>query len=69
MPDANRARETLDDPTFDLGGFCRALLLRCIENETDPAERKARIMILRQDGHLSDAEAADWIRIYGLEAA
>lgn len=45
------------------------VLMALVTSEPDPAERKARIMILREDGLLSDREAEDLIRIYGVEAA
>ena len=35
-----------------LGDALRALLLRLALNETDPAEREARLQILREDGLL-----------------
>lgn len=47
----------------------RTVVLRMIELEPDPSERKAKIMIAREDGHLSDAEARKLIIEHGLEAA
>ena len=46
-----------------------AIMLRFVASEPDPIERKARIIIMHQDGHLSDQEAADWIAILDLKAA
>lgn len=52
------------------GDLARAIVIRCIEAEAgNPAEQKARIMIARETGHLSDAEAEDWLRILELEHA
>ncbi|WP_182849679.1 hypothetical protein [Pelagerythrobacter aerophilus] len=53
----------------DLGDILRGLVIRAIEAESDPAEQKARIMIARGHGHLTDQEAADWIAILALEDA
>lgn len=52
-----------------IGDAARAVILRLIEAEPDPSERKAKIMIAREDGHLSDDEVAEWIARDGLEAA
>lgn len=52
-----------------IGDGARGVILRLIEVESDLSERKAKIMIAREDGHLSDAEAAEWIARDGLEAA
>lgn len=53
-----------------IGDIARGLVIRCIEAEAGNAqEQKARIMIARETGHLSDAEAEDWLRILELEAA
>ena len=57
------------DTTFDLRGFTRDLIVTLIHYERDPAEKKARIMIAREHGHITDQEAEDWIFDYGLEAA
>lgn len=55
---------------FDLGAFARAVVLRGIEAVSDdPAECKARIMLARQCGMLSDDEAAGMIQAKGLEGA
>jgi hypothetical protein len=53
-------------PLIDIA---RCLMLTAIRNEPSPSERKARVMIMRQDGHLTDAEAQDFIALLGLEAA
>lgn len=47
----------------------KRMVLSFITNEPDPAERKARILIARQHGHLTDREAEDWIAILDLKAA
>ena len=46
-----------------------AVLIALVAAEPSPEERKARIMVMREVGLLTDAETADLIRIYGLEAA
>lgn len=45
-----------------IGDAAKRFVLRLIELETDPGERKAKIMIAREEGLLSDEEVADWIR-------
>lgn len=45
-----------------IGDAARRVVMRLIELETDPGERKAKIMIAREEGLLSDEEVADWIR-------
>lgn len=44
----------------------RRVIMRLIELETDPSERKAKIMIAREEGVLSDDEVTAWIRRDGL---
>ena len=56
------------DP-FDLAGFWRALILGLIERETDLSEKKARIMIAYEHGHLTAEEAEDWIVLGGMVEA
>lgn len=41
-----------------LGDLCRAAMLRIALAQTDPAEREAMLAIMREDGLLSDEEAA-----------
>ena len=54
----------------DFGTILRGIVIRCIEAEHDnPAEQKARILIARQHGHLTDQEAEDWLRILNLVEA
>lgn len=52
-----------------IGSLAKAVVERAIANCGDPAERKERIMIARQEGIFSDDEATDWLRVYGLAAA
>lgn len=52
-----------------IGDAARRVVLRLIELEADPSERKAKIMIAREEGLLSDAETRDLIFTYRLEAA
>jgi hypothetical protein len=52
-----------------VGDAARNVILRLIEIEQDPSERKAKIMIAREDGHLSDAETEAWIARDGLRFA
>lgn len=54
---------------ISIGDALRAIVLRLIDAETDPSERKARIIIAYQHGHLSADEAEEWIVLQGLEAA
>ena len=60
----------IEDGTFPLGGFARELVITLIKSaRNDPGEMKARIMIAYEHGHLSGAEAEDWIVLAGLEGA
>lgn len=60
----------LDDTGAEgIGPAALRVMLAIVAREPDPAERKARIMILRGDGLLTDRQASDLIQIYGLEAA
>lgn len=59
----------MTDNVISIGAALRAIVLRLIDAETDPTERKARIMIAYQTGHLTAEEAEDWIVLQGLEAA
>lgn len=52
-----------------IGNAARGIILRMIELEPELSERKAKIMIAREDGHLSDAEVRDLIIKHGLESA
>lgn len=52
-----------------IGDAARGVILRLIEVEPDLSERKAKIMIAREDGHLSDAEVSEWIARDGLDVA
>lgn len=56
-------RQCKADP---IGDAAKRVVLRMIELETDPAERKAKIMIAREEGVISDDETADMIRRYAL---
>lgn len=49
-----------------IGDVAKRVVLRLIDIETDPAERKAKIMIAREEGVISDDETADLIRRYAL---
>jgi hypothetical protein len=51
------------------GTAARDFVLNLIDCCPDPAEKKARILIAREHGHLTDEEAEDWIVACGLEAA
>jgi hypothetical protein len=54
---------------IEAGSLFRGLIFALIARETDPSEQKARILIAREHGHLTDQEAEDWIVLAGLEAA
>lgn len=45
-----------------IGEAARRVIMRLIELETDPSERKAKIMIAREEGVLTDDEVTEWIR-------
>jgi hypothetical protein len=51
------------------GAIARSLILTLIDVAPSDAEKKARIMIALEHGHISDEEAEDWIAVCGLEAA
>ena len=55
--------------TFNLAGFTRALIMALIEGQRDPSTKKEWIMVAYADGHLTAAEAEDWIVLNGLQAA
>ena len=55
---------TSASPTIEYAA--KRVILRLIDLETDPAERKAKIMIAREEGVISDYETADLIRRYAL---
>ena len=55
--------------TQTIGNAAREVILRLIRAEPDLSERKAKIMIAREDGHLSDAEVEEWFRRDGLRFA
>lgn len=59
----------MNDP-LTLNDIARRLVLRLIETEAgNAAEQKARIIIARQHGHLTDSEAQDWLAVLELKAA
>lgn len=62
-------RESASITAQPFADIARSLMLAAIRNEPSPSERRARIMIMRRDGHLSDAEAQDYIVLLGVEAA
>lgn len=55
--------------TYDLAGFAKLLICRLIDAETDLTEKKQRIMIAYEHGHLTAQEAEDWIFLGGLVEA
>lgn len=54
---------------ISIGAALRRIVLRLIDRETDPAERKARILIAMEHGHIAPDEAEDWIVVEGLVEA
>lgn len=46
----------------------KAIILRAIEHCNDPADKKWRIMLAREHGHLTGEEATALIVKFGLEA-
>lgn len=56
--------------TFHLGDFCRRVVVAGVKAKgISDEECKARIMLARQYGFLSDEETEEWIAIAGLAAA
>lgn len=55
--------------TFDLAEFARLTVLRGIDSAECRADMKARIMLARQCGFLTDGECEEWIIAKGLEEA
>lgn len=51
---------------LNIGPVLRRVVLRLIDQETDPAEKKQRIIIAYETGHLTAEEAEDWIVAAGL---
>ncbi len=49
--------------------LAKAIVERAIANCDDPAERKERVLLTRECGVLSYAEAADWFAIFEVQAA
>lgn len=66
MDQAASAREC---NVVSIGEALRRVVLRLIDKETDPTERKARIMIAYEHGHLTAEEAEEWIVLQGLQDA
>lgn len=66
MPGSLTSRE---GNVVSIGEALRRVVLRLIDTETDPAERKARIMIAYQHGHLTADEVEDWLAAGGLVEA
>ncbi len=58
-----------DDNVVSIGDALRRVVLRMIDAETDPTEKKARIVMAYHTGHLTLQEADEWIVLRGLEVA
>ena len=58
-----------ENTVIQAGNLFRGVVLSMIASERDPVERKARVMIAREHGHLSDDEAEDLIVLGGLVEA
>lgn len=54
---------------IDARAAFRRVVFDQIDRAATPSERKERIMIAWQTGHLDAAEAAQWIAVAGLDAA
>jgi hypothetical protein len=52
-----------------IGSIAKQLVEQQIAAKADPAERKQLILIAREEGVLTDREAADWIAICEARAA
>lgn len=55
-----------DTNIIQAGHLFRGIVHTLIRAEPDPAEKKARILIAREHGHLSDEDAEEWIVLAGL---
>jgi len=58
----------VEDPT-SFRAHSRRLVQSLIDREADPSEKKARILLAMEHGHLSPAEAEEWIALAALEDA
>lgn len=54
---------------FAFDNLPRQVVLDLVKQADTPAEYKMRVMLARDAGHLSDAEAEDWIAMAGVAAA
>lgn len=52
-----------------IGSFVKAIVENCIANCDEPAEKKRRVLLARDNGIISDGEAGDWLRILDVQAA
>lgn len=52
--------------TYDLAGFAKRLTIRLIEAETDLTEKKQKIMVAYEHGHLTAEEVEEWIVLGGM---
>lgn len=59
----------MNAPVQSIGALAKAIIERKIGEESDPASRKELILIAREEGVLTDQEAADWIAICEVKAA
>lgn len=55
--------------TYDLAGFAKRLICALIDAAPDLTEKKQRIMIAYEHGHLTAEEAEDWIVLGGMVEA
>lgn len=55
--------------TQSIGEVAKGIVEQQIKACADPAERKEMILIAREEGVLTDQEAADWIAILEVRAA
>ena len=51
------------------GSLARNIVARAIIASDDPAERKERVLIAREEGLFTDQEVADWLRIIEAKGA
>jgi hypothetical protein len=52
-----------------IGDLAKSIVERKIAECADPSERKELILIAREEGVFTDAEASDWIAICEVRAA
>lgn len=52
-----------------LASFAKDIIVHAIVNCDDPAEKKRRVLLARDNGFLTDGEVEDWLHILDVQAA